>query len=450
MKNIFGIICVFPAVLLLGCLELGSGKDPTQVFPAIPPKVLMGTSGPTAHPVGVVLHIDVEKFNPLNAKDYFIRDRFNPDVNIQFFDTVILSFAYMEKLPRGTARLRVTPALQYILDNSDIYIRPLRARGIRVLVEVRSGNYSDSEPGSGFGFGTMEIAAIIPSLQDFTQLVERYEIDGFELNDVGGGYKSFPPHTRYLTRFESDELLYPDSLFVDEDGNPLLDYQGNPKDPEKILWQEGAINFVNFIHFLFEELKLDLTMERNFQVMGPDGNMVNDNIRRQIVRTIITRQNGHGTVLSANLRFDPDAYTGATFVVIGNMTFLVQDFTGLPADIPGQFPVMFDERNFGLHWPREIVNTAAERSYVPFILDLSDLLPVWATTAFREFFLGSGLRRYGALYFKNLPPVSETPTETTLSSYLTRFSTPIFGTAVTRTEGGGDYTLSDTLRSIIE
>jgi len=126
------------------------------------------------------------------------------------------------------------------------------------------------------------------------------------------------------------------------------------------------------------------------------------------------------------------------------LTYIVQDFTGFPADIPENHIIMFDENNAALPWPPRIEALGADRKFAPFVLDLSDLLPVWATNDFRSFFLGTTAspNRYGALYFKNLPPISDTPSENTLTSYLTRFSTPIFGTAVTRIEGGGDYKIN--------
>ena len=444
MKNLVKFILALLPFLLFSCLEPNIGISPIGVVPEIPQKILLGTSGSNAHPVGVVLHVDVERFNPLNAKYYFIRDRLNPGPNdqpnlIQFFDTVVLSYAYMERTPLGTGRLRLTPALQYILENNETYIRPLRARGIRVLVEVRSGNYAPNERGSGFGLGTMDDPAIGVTLQEFKLFIDRFQLDGFEFNDVGGGYLAYPPYTRRLTQFESNEPMYPDRLFQDENGNFFSN-----EVIEEILWLEGGHNFSSFVHLVFEELKDIMRMDADFGVLDE-----NDRQEVHTEPTIIVRQNGHGSHLFVRTRYDPDAYTGASFTITDNLAYIVQDFAGLPGDIPENFVIQFDNgEDQSMPRPPRIEARNADSSFAPFILDLSDLLPTWATTAFRNFFLGNNdpnltnpvttPRRLGALYFKNLPPVSDTPSQTTLTSYLTRFSVPVFGTVVTLAEGGGD------------
>ena len=438
MKKLLALLPVLTALLLAACPGRKAGEEPFSLPPAIPPKILFGTSGIGAHAVGAVLHVDTERFNPLNAKDYIIRDRENPESDIQFFDTVVLAYAYLEPLPNGAARLSISPALQRVLDNSAAYIRPLRSRGIKVLIEIRSGDYADGEEGAGFGLGTIDRAAISATIQEITALLERYHIDGFEFNDIGGGYRAYPPYTRSITRFESDEPLYPGGIFMDENGNPL-----DAQIIEKILWLRGANNFADFMYFVYEAL-----YERFRETVDIE-TLIADENRPNLARAIIARQNGHGAHLPIVV-FTIDGVLESHFMV-QNFAYIVQDFDGLLADIPGEHAVFYDE--WREPWPYRLESGDSDRRFAPFILDLSNRLPVSELDNYRRFFTGGEAppsKRYGALYFQNLPPVSEDPdvygdpdsgydSAAALTSYLTRLSTAVFGVAVRLAEGGGKH-----------
>ncbi|MCL2878965.1 MAG: hypothetical protein FWF29_01855, partial [Treponema sp.] len=83
----------------------------------------------------------------------------------------------------------------------------------------------------------------------------------------------------------------------------------------------------------------------------------------------------------------------------------------------------------------EIINSNAgiymDDKYGPFVVDLSDRLATSDARLLAQWYHGSGAfgppRQYGALYFKNLPSVSETGDESILRSYMSYFTLELFG-----------------------
>jgi hypothetical protein len=188
MKIVFVFVSLLLVLFTSGCLQPGTGGSPSEMFPPIPQKQLITTGTP----VEAICYIDVEQYNPLNAKDYIFTASANAS-ETQFFNYVVLGHAYLAKNDRGYAYLEMTPALEYILANSKTYIKPLHQKGIRVLIEVRSGDFSDAEEGISLGFGTMDMTAINVLVEELKRLINHYGFDGFEFNDARGGKLAYPP-----------------------------------------------------------------------------------------------------------------------------------------------------------------------------------------------------------------------------------------------------------------
>jgi hypothetical protein len=422
VKAAFAPLLMF---LMISCQQPGTGGSPSDMFPSIPSKRLRTNSTP----VEMVCYVDVEKYNPLNAKDYiFTASADIPET--QFFNYVILGSSYLTKNERGYIQVEMTPALQYILANSKIYIKPLQMKGIQVLIEVRSGNFQDDQDGLGIGFGTLDMAAINPLTEELKRLINRYGFDGFEFNDKGGGKLAYPPWTRRLTQFKSDQPLYPEDVFEDEDGNAFS--------PEKVgeqLWIEGGSNFSNLIQRTNETLKETYTATYN------NGSATTlDTTTVTVDRIILVRNTGHGGHLLSQLRmaYMPDAYSGADPKVIGNLKYIVN---AVPYDTTAPHTFLWDEGQ------EEDVGPTADDAYAPFAVDLTDQKDAATAQRLAKTFLlkdpdGSATEpdnqnRYGALYFIGLPPVSEADS----SACMTYFSRELFGrvTRLTDSPGGGDY-----------
>lgn len=433
MKNrvtLCGRLMILTALFLFvfACREPEAGLSPVGTIPEIPRKALVTTFG-TANPhfARTVLHVDLEKHNPLNSGDFFfgfIVDG-KPYDDSPFFEYVVLGYAYLSKNEQGKIILANTPALQYVLDNNAAFIRPLILKGIKVLIEVRSGNFSDNEAGYGIGFGAMDMPAVNEFAPQLKDLVDRYGIDGFEFNDTGGGYKAYPPYTRYLKHFGGNTPLYPDELFQDENGDWFSDTK-----IEEILWNEGGANFTDFIVYVNEHLK-----ERH-RVPADFGSVQEDSQTIEIIRSLIARRDiGHGMYMYTETRpaYTPDAYTGATTYVLWNMIAFVNSIKN-EMDSSFSFLEMWDD-----FLKRKV---RQEQSFFsPFVIDLStgtDRLTANESRNLGRSFAGTNTapNRFGTLYFVNLPTLAEDPG---IIAYLSNFTNSIFGRPVFIYEGGGNH-----------
>jgi hypothetical protein len=405
--------------LLLGCQQPGSGGSPFDMFPPIPQKKLVTNFTP----VETICYIDVEKDNPLNAKDYvFTGNADTPET--QFFNYVVLGFAYLTKDSRGYTHLELTGALRHILNDTKTYIKPLQLKGIQVLIEVRSGIFGDDEDGLGAGFGTMDMASINELIKELKLVINQYGIDGFDFNDRGGGKRAYPPLTRELKQFQSDTPLYPESLFTREDGSSL-----DAAEIEAVLWREGGSNFSNLIQRINEALKETYTMTYK------NGSLESSETQ-SVERAILVRARNHGGQLLSQLRmaYMPDAYSGADPKLVGNLKYIVHD---VPYDGTKPHASLWDEAQ------KRDAGEDSDNQYAPFAVDLLDRKTTdearrWARTFLFKNPDGSpdagNQNKYGALYFTGLQPASTVDS----AAYMTYFSQVLFGRIV-RLSGSGDY-----------
>jgi hypothetical protein len=408
-KLIIIFSCIF--FLTIGSCALPEGEGiPFDSLPAVTPKILSVDNKSQAE---LILMVNTENQNPLNAAAYFLQ---NNTGNIPLFDYVILSYAYLGK-ERGYTSIILTPSLQHILDNSVKYLKPLKAKGIKVLVEIRSGNFLDTEGGVSAGFGTMDVAAIDEFIKRLNALVQKYGIDGFDFNDTGGGLNAYSPHTENLKQFQKDIPLYKDTLFKDADGNRL---------PENVitakLWREGGSNFTNLLQRANEVFK-----EKYTSVLS-NGAASSTEMTRLLVRSFMAHDTKHGQYLLAQLRneYMPDAYSGADQNLLGNVRYVLHDDS-------------WDRVNYAhmsLYNESEGRDTGAvsDGKYAPFAVDLQNrpgganaetTALDWATAFADE----SGDRyKYGGLLFKNLPPASSAGYDA--AAYLSIFTQKLFGRSV--------------------
>lgn len=427
MKITFGILAMF---FILACQQPGNAGSPFEINPSIPLKKLVTTSSR----VETICYVNAEEDNPLNAKDYILAGNANnPDT--QFFNYVVLGYSYMNKDNRGYTHMVMTPALQSMLNNSITYIKPLRLKGIQVLIEVRSGNFRDDEDGIGTGFGTMDVAAIDEFIKELKMIINKYGIDGFDFNDIGGGKNSYPPNTRHLKQFQKDESLYPESMFKKKDGQGNITGEYLEDDEiERILWIEGGSNFSNLIQRSNESLK------ETYTSVWKNGSFATD-VPSHVERSILVRSRNHGNHLLSQLRmaYMPDAYSGADPKTTGNLKYIVYD---TPYNSEKLHPSLWDEAQ-----QKDVGAIEADNKYAPIAVDLTDRKDADTVQRLAKTFLLKDLdgsiadpdnqNRYGALYFTNLPPVSEADS----AAYMTYFSRELFGRVVrlSGAAGAGNY-----------
>lgn len=426
---LFGVF--FALIAYAGCQVPNGGENPLIVAPAwqkpdfLKKRLVTSPQNKPAY-VQSVAYVDVAKENPLNAGDYFIEENGNP---IPLFDHVVLGTAFMIWNANGYPDIELSPALRNVLENQQTYIRPLQKKGIRVLVEIRSGAYSNiSDKGVSLGMGTMDMTAINLFVSRLKMLVDHYKIDGFEFNDIGGGTSSFPPETRTLKQFQSNQPLYPDKMFQDANGN-WLDNDAT----EKILWREGAGNFSSLLFTAYEGLKESIPMP----LPG------NPNYVYIVERSILVRNNEHGGTLPNKVRCDVNLGIGQNPYTVNKLLAIVNDDahdTSAPT-----LNVVWEEQGDTEQPPNEKGNGA----YAPFTIKLS--LPLDDDGTKRPdnaeaknlagwFAAGdTSLAKnpyYGTLYFYGLPTLSEDPG---IVAYLSNYTQEIFGQQVKLQQGGGDY-----------
>jgi hypothetical protein len=425
MKNVKKwLVTGFLLGSFLACRQDADEASPFLDNPVLPNKVLISDNKTLSKGV---LFVDVKRCNPLNAAAYTLAAENGK--NIPFFDYVILSSAYVTKNQRGYTVVMLPAELEHILENAKKYIRPLHEKGIKVLIELRSGNFTDDEEGVAAGFGTMDMARIDEFVKELKRLVDKYGIDGFDFNDIGGGTSSYSPGTRYIKQFQSNEPLYKDKLFVDAAGDPL------PLETVKaVLWREGGSNFSNVIQRTNEALKEEYT---NYITAGDAKDPVAE--PGKINRTVMVHYSGHGEHLFGLLRmaYMPDAYTGADPTTLGNVQYVVYD--GSWDDSSPKHVVLYDTNE------AQKTDAAKDTTFAPFTVDLENRVSNEDAEAWAAAFVqgdsmspdGAGDNyKYGGLVFRNLPPASASAD---IAAYVSIFSQALFGKNVT-VQGSAAYT----------
>lgn len=121
--------------------------------------------------VEVILYYEVNNVNPLNAGEVLLED------GSPFFDYVVL-FAYNINYNPGEDRvfLHSNANCQALLDEADTYLKPLRQKGIKVLMGIL-GNHDAAGLCQLSDWGCSEFA------KEVAQAVKMYGMDGVALDD---------------------------------------------------------------------------------------------------------------------------------------------------------------------------------------------------------------------------------------------------------------------------
>ncbi|MCM1177567.1 MAG: DUF1735 domain-containing protein [Clostridium sp.] len=124
-----------------------------------------------------VVYLEVNDTNPLNALEYVLED------GTPFFDAVILFAANINyDSANDVVYLHNNPNVQALLDESDVYIQPLRKAGIKVYLGLL-GNHDAAGLAQLSDWGAAEWA------KEVAQTCKTYGLDGVNLDDE---YSSTP------------------------------------------------------------------------------------------------------------------------------------------------------------------------------------------------------------------------------------------------------------------
>ena len=124
-----------------------------------------------------VVYLEVNDCNPLNILEYNLAD------GTPFFDAVILFAANINyDSVNDVVYLHNNPNVQALLDESDVYIQPLRQKGIKVYLGLL-GNHDAAGLAQLSDWGAQEWA------QEVAEACKVYKLDGVNLDDE---YSSYP------------------------------------------------------------------------------------------------------------------------------------------------------------------------------------------------------------------------------------------------------------------
>lgn len=116
------------------------------------------------------VYVETNDINPLNAGEYVFSG-----TSEEVIDHVVL-FASNIRGTKSTAELYHNPNQQHILDNVETLVRPLQAKGIKVLLGILGDH-------AGVGFTNMTEAQMNSFAQQVADCVNNYGLDGVDFDD---------------------------------------------------------------------------------------------------------------------------------------------------------------------------------------------------------------------------------------------------------------------------
>lgn len=159
------------SLIAASAMMLCSCKDAEEPTPQVP--VDKTTRATTFDNFARVVYVEVNDVNPLNAGEYLLPD------GKPFFTHVILFASNIRGDANGNVHNYNNPNNAAILGNPNKYIKPLRDKGIKVLM----GNLGDH---TGAGFANLTAAQI----DSYTDDLVAYDniVDGYDFDDEWAEY----------------------------------------------------------------------------------------------------------------------------------------------------------------------------------------------------------------------------------------------------------------------
>lgn len=170
--------------------------------------------GPDA--MKTVLYFEVNDTNPLNALEFYMKDS-----GKLFFDEVVLFSANINyNAETGRVYVYNNPNVQFLLDNNEQFLQPLRKRGIKVILGIL-GNHDASGVAQLSDVGARQFAA------ELAAYCKAYNLDGVGFDDE---YSNYPDLNNPLFTSPSKEaaarLLYETKRAM-PDKTVMVYYLGN-------------------------------------------------------------------------------------------------------------------------------------------------------------------------------------------------------------------------------
>lgn len=184
--------------------------------------------------VKTILYFEANDTNPLNALTYVLED------GSLFFDEVILFAANINYNPeKGVIYVHNNPNIQFLLDNSEQYIQPLRRRGMKVLLGIL-GNHDES------GVAQLSEKGAQMFAKELADYVDAYNLDGVNYDDE---YSDYPDLNNPLFTNQSEaaaaRLCYETKRVMPDKVVSIFSYGAmNTRMPSV-----GSVEPVNFVDY---------------------------------------------------------------------------------------------------------------------------------------------------------------------------------------------------------
>ena len=120
--------------------------------------------------------VDLLEANPLNAGIYFIND------SIPFYNVVMFNRVHITEGPGWNVFLGWDTSMQKVIDDPEIYIRPLQEQGIKVLLTITGYR------ANGWGFANLYDKHVVRLSNELVELVAACGFDGIEVEDEWTDY----------------------------------------------------------------------------------------------------------------------------------------------------------------------------------------------------------------------------------------------------------------------
>lgn len=162
------IVAIMTGAVVTSCGNMQEDVMPTQ-------DVLKSTRAVGSKTPKLTVYIETNDVNPLNAGEYMFSN-----TTEEVVDHVILFASNI----RGTAsavQLYHNPNQTYILNNVNTLVRPLQAKGIKVLLGLLGDH-------TGVGFANLTPAMINTFAQEVADCVNTYGLDGVDFDDEYAEY----------------------------------------------------------------------------------------------------------------------------------------------------------------------------------------------------------------------------------------------------------------------
>lgn len=144
-----------------------------------------------------VLYFEVNDVNPLNALEFVTES------GKYFFDHVVLFAANINwDAERNRVYVYNNPNVQFLLDNNEEYLQPLRRAGMKVIISIL-GNHDEAGVAQLSDMGCREFA------RELAAYCDAYNLDGVAFDDEYSNYPDLDnPWLAPMSSYAASRLMY--------------------------------------------------------------------------------------------------------------------------------------------------------------------------------------------------------------------------------------------------